>query len=186
MSLELYPDQEIDYELPDEMNYVKSTDELMEALTNRVRKKQAELIPLVLAEDILYFDLDKYEIRSDAEKVLKDAETLLKKYPFLKLEIFSHTDSRQSMLYNDRLSKNRSMSVFFHLRNRGISGERMGLGWYSESKLVTNCPDEVKCDEEQHQQNRRSVLKLKVERSEVDKIPDAWQSGNLSFSDLLK
>ncbi|WP_460490190.1 OmpA family protein, partial [Belliella aquatica] len=93
---------------------------------------------------------------------------------------------RQTLLYNDRLSKNRSMAVFFHLRNKGIAGSRMGVSWYSETKLVTSCPDGVDCTEEQHQQNRRSVLKLKVDRSDVDKLPAAWKVGKLNFADLLK
>ncbi|WP_188444663.1 OmpA family protein, partial [Belliella aquatica] len=115
LSLELYPDLDGDYSLPGGLSYVKSTDELMEAIASMVREKQASLLPLILAEDMVYYDLDKYEIRPDASKVLKAAEDLLKKYPFLKLEIASHTDSRQTLLYNDRLSKNRSMAVFFHL-----------------------------------------------------------------------
>jgi outer membrane protein OmpA-like peptidoglycan-associated protein len=186
LSLELYPDFDGDYSLPGDLSYVKSTDELMEAIASMVREKQASLLPLILAEDMVYYDLDKYEIRPDAAKVLKAAEDLLKKYPFLKLEIASHTDSRQTLLYNDRLSKNRSMAVFFHLRNKGIAGTRMGVSWYSETKLVTSCPDGVDCTEEQHQLNRRSVLQLKVDRSDVDKIPAAWRTGRANFADLLK
>ena len=186
LSLELYPDLDGDYGLPAGLDYVESTQELLEAIAAMVKEKQEQLLPYLIAEDIVYYDLDKYEIRSDAVKVLKNAETLLKQYPFLKLEISSHTDSRQTLLYNDRLSKNRSMSVFFHLRNRGISGDRMAISWYSETKLVTECADGVDCSEEQHQLNRRSVLKLKVDRSDMDKLPTGWKSGKLTFSDLLK
>jgi len=186
LSLELYPDLDGDYGLPAGLDYVESTAELLDAITAMVKEKQQALLPYLIAEDIVYYDLDKYKIRSDAAKVLKDAETLLKQYPFLKLEISSHTDSRQTLLYNDRLSKNRSMSVFFHLRNRGISRDRMALSWYSETKLVTECPDGVDCGEEQHQMNRRSVLILRVDRSDVDKLPIAWQEGKLRFKELLE
>jgi hypothetical protein len=62
----------------------------------------------------------------------------------------------------------------------------MAISWYSETKLVTECPDGVDCSEEQHQLNRRSVLKLKVDRSDMDKLPAGWKSGKLSFTDLLK
>ncbi len=186
LSLELYPDPDGDYSLPVGLSYVKSTEELMDTLAAMVQEKRADLLPLVIAEDIVYYDLDKYEIRTDAAKVLKAAEDLLKKYPFLKLEIASHTDSRQTLLYNDRLSKKRSMAVLFHLKNKGISGDRMSASWYSETQLVTSCPDDVECAEEQHEQNRRSVLTLKVERSDVDKLPADWKSGKRRFSDLLK
>ena len=186
LSLELYPDLDGDYGLPAGLDYVESTQELLEVIAAMVKEKQEQLLPYLIAEDIVYYDLDKYEIRSDASKVLKDTETLLKQYSFLKLEIASHTDSRQTLLYNDRLSKNRSMSVFFHLRNRGIFRDRMALSWYSETKLVTECPDGVDCSEEQHQLNRRSVLKLKVDRSDMDKLPAGWKSSKLTFSDLLK
>ena len=86
--------------------------------------------PLVLGQEMLYYDLDSYTIRADASKVLKDAEVLLKKYPFLKLEIISHTDSRQTAQYNERLSKKPvHVGIFFNLRNRQISSDRMQIRW---------------------------------------------------------
>jgi len=186
LSLALYPKEGEGYKLPAGLEYVQSTEELMEAIASMVNDKRNQLLPVVLAEDVIYYDLDRYEIRSDADEVLQRAGALMKKYPFLKLEIASHTDSRQTPQYNDRLSKNRSMSVFFTLKDGGISPARMGVSWYNESKLVTPCEEGVSCTEEQHQLNRRSVLKLKVDRSDVDKLPVSWRSNKLTFSDLLK
>lgn len=186
LSLELFPDRDSDYQLPSGLEYVQSTEELMEVLSRMVKEKRSVLAPDVLSEDIVYYDLDRYEIRKDAEAVLRHAEELLKMYPFLKLEIISHTDARQTDMYNDRLSKNRSMSVFFHLRNRGIAGERMKIGWYSEYLHAEPCPDGVDCTEEQHQRNRRSVLKLMVDKADRSKLPSAVSGGNLDFRRMLE
>ena len=185
LSLELFPDRDFDYQLPPGLDHVESTEGLMEALSRMVKQKRLALEPDVLAEDVIYYHLDRYEIRKDAEQVLEFAEKLMKLYPFLKLEISSHTDARQTNMYNDRLSKNRSMSVFFHLRNKGIAAERMQISWFSEYLNAEPCPDGVDCTEEQHQRNRRSVLKLTVEKADRSKLPFDLSVGNLDFKQML-
>lgn len=185
LSLELYPDKGVDYALPGGLENVGSTEELMEAIKRMVREKASSMMPLVLGEEMLYYDLDSYTIRADASKVLKDAEVLLKKYPFLKLEIISYTDSRQTAQYNERLSKNRSMAVFFHLRNRQIGSDRMQIRWYGESNPENDCRSGMPCSEEEHQQNRRSELKLTVAPEDLAKVPAAWKSGKRNFRELL-
>jgi outer membrane protein OmpA-like peptidoglycan-associated protein len=170
LSFELYPDRDVDYELPPGLDYVESTEELAQALERMVREKQSLLMPEVIAEDILYYDLDSYKIRSDAEEVLDRAIELLEKYPFMKIEISSHTDTRQSVAYNDRLSKNRSTAVFMYLRKNGIDPSRVSLTWYSKLKVAVPCGDDVDCSEEQHQLNRRTELRLYVNKSDKDKL----------------
>jgi outer membrane protein OmpA-like peptidoglycan-associated protein len=179
LSLELYPDKELDYELPPGLDYVESTEELAIALERMVREKQSLLMPEIIGEDILYYDLDSYVIRKDGEEVLMRAIGLLEKYPFMKIEISSHTDSRQSIEYNDRLSKNRSTAVFMYLRKNGIDPNRMSLSWYSKLKAAVPCNDD-ECSEEQHQLNRRTVLKLYVNKMDKDKV-----IGKLSFEKML-
>jgi outer membrane protein OmpA-like peptidoglycan-associated protein/tetratricopeptide (TPR) repeat protein len=141
---------------------------------------------MLLAEDKIYFDLDKYEIRPDADRILKQAEALLKKYPFLKLKIDSDTDARGTTRYNDRLSKNRSMAVFFYLKNQGIEAGRMEIDWHEESRLVNSCGDGEACSDEQHQANRRSVLTLLIDEKDIAKLPQGWNREKMSFQKLLQ
>jgi len=142
--------------------------------------------PLLLAEDKIYFDLAAHTIRADAEKVLENAAALLKKYPFLRLQIDSDTDSRGSTNYNERLSKNRSMEVFFYLKNQGVAADRMEIAWHEESRIANRCGDGEACSDEQHQANRRSVLTLLIQEKDIAKLPTGWNRKKMSFQKLLQ
>ncbi|MEY3648472.1 MAG: hypothetical protein RLZ13_1357 [Bacteroidota bacterium] len=142
--------------------------------------------PVLLAEDNIYFDLNAHYIRADAEKVLGNAAAILKKYPFLRLQIDSDTDSRGSTSYNERLSKNRSMEVFFYLKNQGIAADRMELNWHEESRIANRCGDGEACSDDQHQANRRSVLTLLIHEEDIEKLPNNWNRKKMSFQKLLK
>jgi outer membrane protein OmpA-like peptidoglycan-associated protein len=171
--------------LPD--GTVKITDIVLEPIpvTSEIETVSVSS-PLPLAEDNIYFDLDAHYIRADAEKILGNATALLKKYPFLKLKIDSDTDSRGSTNYNERLSKNRSMEVFFYLKNQGIAGDRMEIDWHEESRIANRCGDGEACSDEQHQANRRSVLTLLIQERDIEKLPKGWNRKKMSFQKLLK
>jgi outer membrane protein OmpA-like peptidoglycan-associated protein len=139
-----------------------------------------------LAEDNIYFDFAAHYIRADAEKILRNAAALLKKYPFLRLQIDSDTDSRGTVRYNDRLSKNRSMSAFFYLKNQGIAADRMEINWHEESRIANRCADGEACSDDQHQANRRSVLTLLIQEEDVEKLPKGWNRKKMSFQKLLQ
>jgi len=141
---------------------------------------------VLLAEDQVYFDLDAFDIRKDGKKILDQAAELLKKYPFLRLQIDSDTDSRGSTNYNDRLSKNRSMEVFFYLKNQGIAADRMEIYWHEESRITNRCGDGEACSDAQHQENRRSVLTLLIQEKDIAKLPKAWNRKKMSFQKLLE
>lgn len=185
LRIDFFPKEGEEYQFPAGFEDVQSNAELLERLEAMVKQEYEQLLPIILAEDIIYYDLDSYEIRADAEEILKTAETLLNKFPFLKLKISSHTDSRQSSLYNDKLSKNRSMSAFFNLKNKGISSERMIIRWFSKENLKVPCLENSDCSPDQHQLNRRSVLTLSVDRSDLNKVPKGLLTGKMSFSALL-
>ena len=50
---------------------------------------------------------------------------LLVKYPNMKLELSSHTDSRSGVIYNQVLSENRAKAVFKYLVDKGIDAKRL-------------------------------------------------------------
>ena len=141
---------------------------------------------LFLAEDNIYFDFAAYDIRADAEKILENAAALLQKYPFLRLQIDSDTDSRGSTSYNERLSKNRSMEVFFYLKNQGITASRMEIDWHEESRIANRCSDGEACSDDQHQANRRSVLTLLIHEEDIEKLPKGWNKKKMSFQKLMQ
>ena len=110
---------------------------------------------------IIYFDLDKSEVRADADAIMNEIVTLLKAHPEVKISLTSSTDSRATAQYNERLSERRSKATKKYLTDRGIPSKQIGrFGWTGESVLVNNCGDGVPCTEEEHQLNRRTEIKV--------------------------
>lgn len=105
---------------------------------------------------IIYFDLDKYFIRSDAAFELEKVLAVLKQYPAMKIDVRSHTDSRQTEKYNMVLSNRRAKATINWFINKGIAASRLTGKGYGESKLINKCSDNVTCTEQEHQLNRRS------------------------------
>ncbi|PKB16190.1 OmpA family protein [Flavobacterium sp. 5] len=105
---------------------------------------------------MIYFDLDKAFIRKDASYELAKVVVVMEQYPELKIEVRSHTDSRQSAKYNEKLSDKRAKTTVDWLIENGINSSRLIGKGYGESQLINQCADGVKCTEEEHQANRRS------------------------------
>ncbi len=105
---------------------------------------------------IIYFDLDKSNIRPDAAKDLQKIIEVMKEYPNMQVAIKSHTDSRQTHKYNEQLSDRRAKSTMEYLIQNEINRERLTAKGYGETELINKCSDGVVCSEAEHQQNRRS------------------------------
>ncbi|MBK9224216.1 MAG: OmpA family protein [Flavobacterium sp.] len=120
--------------------------------------------PVVVGDDlakafgikIIYFDLDKWNIRPDAALELEKILDVMKQYPNMKIDVRSHTDSRQTHKYNEKLSDRRAKSTMSWLVKNGIDANRLTGKGYGETQLVNKCADGVKCSEDEHQANRRS------------------------------
>jgi outer membrane protein OmpA-like peptidoglycan-associated protein/tetratricopeptide (TPR) repeat protein len=117
-----------------------------------------EVGPVVLEH--LYYDFDQAFIRGDAVASLDNLVKLLKDNGSVIVEIGSHTDSRATHKYNERLSSRRAESVVRYLIQRGISKDRLRAKGYGETVHVNNCNDNVPCSEEQHQRNRRTEFRV--------------------------
>ncbi|RIJ37540.1 OmpA family protein [Pontibacter oryzae] len=113
----------------------------------------------IVVENILY-DFDKSDIRPDAAKELDKLVQTLKDNPNIRIELSSHTDSRQSDAYNLALSQRRAQAAVDYLVSRGISRSRLVAKGYGESKLLNRCRDNVPCSEADHQLNRRTEFKI--------------------------
>jgi peptidoglycan-associated lipoprotein len=114
--------------------------------------------PIVLEN--IYYDLDKWDIRSDAAQELDKLVQTLVDNPGIRIELSSHTDSRADDRYNDVLSQKRAESAVQYLVSKGIDRSRMSARGYGEQRLVNGCSNGVECTEEQHQANRRTEFKV--------------------------
>lgn len=108
----------------------------------------------------IYFDLDKADIRKDAVLQLVKILDVMKQNPEIKVDIRSHTDSRQTKEYNLKLSDRRAKATKDWLIKNGIEKSRLTAKGYGESQLVNKCADGVECTEAEHQANRRSEFIL--------------------------
>ena len=121
------------------------------------------LIPLLKPDQIvinpIFFDFDKWNIRTDAKYELENVVSVMREHPTMVIKIESHTDSRGSDKYNMKLSDRRAKSTRDYLLSRNIAPERIesAIG-YGESQLLNECSNGVKCSKEKHQLNRRSYF----------------------------
>lgn len=86
---------------------------------------------------------------------------LMKQQPKLKIEIFSHADSRGDDKYNIWLTERRARKTRQYLIKSRIDASRITFIAYGESRLINTCRDNIDCTEEEHQQNRRIEFILK-------------------------
>jgi outer membrane protein OmpA-like peptidoglycan-associated protein len=114
--------------------------------------------PIVLEN--IYYDFDKSFIREDAAQELNKLVRLLNDNPSITIEMGSHTDARGSDNYNMILSDKRAMAAVEYLVSQGIKRTRLTWKGYGESKPVNECTNGVECNEEQHQDNRRTEFKV--------------------------
>jgi outer membrane protein OmpA-like peptidoglycan-associated protein len=104
----------------------------------------------------IYYDFDKFNIRSDAAEELDKLVTIMKDNPTLKIELGSHTDARASDAYNNKLSQNRAQSAVDYIISKGIDAGRITAKGYGETQLVVKNAK----TEEEHQRNRRTEFKI--------------------------
>ena len=114
----------------------------------------------VIDIEYLNYDLDKTDIRPEATVALDRLIAMLKEYPDLEIRIESHTDSRGSDEYNMLLSKKRARSAFDYVVSKGIDPNRLLYQGFGETRLLNKCSNGVDCKDEEHEVNRRSIVKV--------------------------
>jgi outer membrane protein OmpA-like peptidoglycan-associated protein len=114
----------------------------------------------VIEIEYLNYELDKSDVGKEMMATLDKLISLLVEFPDLEIRIESHTDSRGSDEYNMLLSKKRARAAFDYAVSKGIDPNRLLYQGYGETRLLNNCGNGVPCAEEQHEVNRRSIVKV--------------------------
>ncbi len=136
----------------------------------------------------IHYDFDKANIRPDARPILDSLIAILKMYP-ITAELGSHTDSRGSNEYNQRLSQHRADAAVAYLVEHGIARNRITAKGYGETQLLNKCADGVKCSEAAHQANRRTEVKVTgyvmpgYDEEQID--PNQYKDGQQIYKDEL-
>ena len=110
---------------------------------------------------MIYFDVNKFNIRPDAAIELNKIIKALNENPEISIELGSHTDCRGSSKSNQILSQKRAKSSAQYIISKGgIAAERLSYKGYGESQIINGCVDGVTCSDEEHAVNRRTEFKI--------------------------
>lgn len=103
--------------------------------------------------NIVYFDLDKYDIRSDFAQMLDAHAAFLRSNPSYKVTVEGHADERGTPEYNIALGERRANAVKMYLQGKGVSADQISIVSYGKEK-----PAVLGHDEAAYSKNRRAVL----------------------------
>ncbi|MBT9431316.1 peptidoglycan-associated lipoprotein Pal [Candidatus Sodalis endolongispinus] len=103
--------------------------------------------------NIVYFDLDKYDIRSDFAHMLDAHANFLRSNPSYKVTVEGHADERGTPEYNIALGERRANAVKMYLQGKGVSADQIAIVSYGKEK-----PAVLGHDESAYAKNRRAVL----------------------------
>ncbi len=116
--------------------------------------KDLYLVPIEIGQVVrlnnVFFDFDKWDLRSESFVELDRVVKLLIENPAIEIEMSAHTDSYGSDDYNFKLSDNRARSVMEYILSKGIATTRIKSQGYGETKPVA--PNDTP---ENRQLNRR-------------------------------
>ena len=104
----------------------------------------------------IYYNFDSAKLLPESKAALDRIILLLQSNPTLKLEFGSHTDSRGTHEYNDKLSEERAKSVVDYLVNAGINRTRLSWKGYGKRHPLIARP----ATEGEHRMNRRTSFKI--------------------------
>jgi peptidoglycan-associated lipoprotein len=100
---------------------------------------------------IVYFELDKADLREGDKSVLAKNAEVLKKFDFLRVTVEGHADERGTVEYNLALGERRARATYDYLISLGVPADR--LKTVSYGKEVPVCSES---NEECWARNRRA------------------------------
>ena len=103
----------------------------------------------------MFFGFNKYNLTSEALRVISEAVVAAKETGSASILITGHTDTVGSNGYNERLSMRRSNVVKGEMVRQGISTSSISANGKGETELLVQTADGVK-----EPQNRRSSIDL--------------------------
>lgn len=121
-----------------------------EILLKKVEKEKTIILRNV------YFDVNKYELKTESFAELDNLLKLLQDNPTIKIEISGHTDNSGNPNTNQVLSENRAKSVVEYLTKNNVDKNRLSYIGYGDKKpIADNTSLEGKA------MNRRTEVKIK-------------------------
>jgi peptidoglycan-associated lipoprotein len=114
---------------------------------------QQQALAAIQQKNIVYFDFDSSEIRSEFVPVVASHAQYLVKYPTARVRLEGHTDERGSREYNIGLGERRAQTVRRALLAQGVAESQITTVSYGEERPAVEGSDEAA-----YAQNRRVEL----------------------------
>jgi outer membrane protein OmpA-like peptidoglycan-associated protein/tetratricopeptide (TPR) repeat protein len=103
----------------------------------------------------IFFDFNKYDLKTESTIELDNVLQLLKENPTLKIQISGHTDNIGKAADNMTLSNNRAQAVVKYLVGKGIDQQRLSFKGFGATQPIAD-----NTTEQGRAQNRRTELKV--------------------------
>ncbi len=123
------------------------------ATTGTMSAAQQQALAALQSRNVVFFEFDSSEIRSDYVAVVGAHAAYLTKYPTARVRLEGHTDERGSREYNIGLGERRAQTVRKALLLQGVGEGQMTTVSYGEEKPAVEGSDEAA-----YAQNRRVEL----------------------------
>ena len=124
---------------------------------------RAQLTPMdakqVIVLNNIFFDTDKYDLKSESKEELANLVDLMKTNPGMVVEISGHTDNQGAADYNIRLSESRAKSVVSYLIEAGIPTSRLKFKGYGATKPAVS--NDTEANRALNRRIEMVILKLK-------------------------
>jgi peptidoglycan-associated lipoprotein len=114
---------------------------------------QQQALAAIQQKNVVYFDFDSSEIRSEYVPVVAAHAQYLVKYPTARVRLEGHTDERGSREYNIGLGERRAQTVRRALLAQGVAEAQIATVSYGEERPAVEGSDEAAFG-----QNRRVEL----------------------------
>jgi peptidoglycan-associated lipoprotein len=114
---------------------------------------QQQALAAIQQKNVVYFDYDSSEIRSEYVPLVAAHAQYLVKYPTARVRLEGHTDERGSREYNIGLGERRAQTVRRALLAQGVAEAQIATVSYGEERPAVEGSDEAA-----YGQNRRVEL----------------------------
>ncbi|MWP49633.1 MULTISPECIES: peptidoglycan-associated lipoprotein Pal [unclassified Gilliamella] len=121
-------------------------------LNGALSKEALEQLQKLQQINTVYFDFDKYNVKSEYETLL-NAHAVFIRSTNIKVVIEGHADERGTPEYNIALGERRAAAVKSYLQGNGVSASQMDIVSYGKEK-----PAVLGHDEATYAKNRRAVV----------------------------
>ena len=154
--LERQRQDELERQRLDELNRMREQEMAMEETTAPPPSEEPTAFTGEVSVELgtVFFDFDKYDLRSDARDTLSANADWLKSNPGIQLQIEGHCDIRGTEEYNLALGERRANAVKSYLVSLGVDEARLFTISYGEEMLADSG-----LSSEAHAKNRRAQFK---------------------------